>query len=226
MLRFLASFFCFALAAAFGPLVHATPIMVTELGIGANETVFINSSTLGSNLHVYAGVVKLDVGGSLMDGFCIDPWHWSASGPQLYNSIPLSVGPKDPTGSGMTGMGAGSAQQIEQLWLHYYSPTISNVNAAALQIKIWQIVDGAEPGGTFGLVSVDNDSAAVYTTLTNMTTFLATNPSAPSAQLRAVSGPNGQDYVVVSTPDSGATAVLLGFALLGLAAVRRKFARN
>ncbi len=53
--------------------LRATPVTVTELGIGANETVWIDSSTLGNNLHVYAGVVKLNVNGVNMDGFCIDP---------------------------------------------------------------------------------------------------------------------------------------------------------
>ena len=41
--------------------VKATPITVTEDGIGSNDTVYIDSSTLGSDLHVYAGIVDLTI---------------------------------------------------------------------------------------------------------------------------------------------------------------------
>ncbi|HVU35581.1 MAG TPA: hypothetical protein VHE61_19230, partial [Opitutaceae bacterium] len=114
-----------------------------------------------------------------------------------------------------------TAFQIEQLWSHYYTPSISNINAAALQIKIWQLVDTAETGGSFTLDSVDHDSAAVYTALNNMTTFLSTNPNAPAANLVAVSG-SGQDYVIQNVPDTANTLLLAGIASLALIVVAGK----
>ena len=57
--------------------LKASPVTVAEVGIGANETVYIDSSSLGNNQHVYAGVVDLLVNGIATNGFCIDPWHWS-----------------------------------------------------------------------------------------------------------------------------------------------------
>jgi hypothetical protein len=205
--------------------VGANPVTVTEVGIGANETVFINSSALGNNLHVYAGVVDLIVDGVATNSFCIDPWHWSANGPQTYNLVSLDLAPKPPGP-----MGATAALQIEQLWQQYYSPAISNINAAALQIKIWQIVDAAVAGGTFQLNSVDANSAAVYSQLAAMTNFLSSNPNAAAASLAAVTGANGQDYVIQDgrptshrVPDEGATFALLAVALAGLVAMRRKF---
>lgn len=202
-------------------IAHATPITVQELGIGANETVFINSSTLGNNLHVYAGVVDLKVNGKSMQGFCIDPFHWSSSSPLTYNLEPLAAGPKNPTGSGSTGMGIEAAFQIEQLWHQYFTPSISNINAAALQIKIWEIVDAAEPGGTFALDSIDHDSAAVTAEINSMTTFLANNPHALPANLVAVSG-SGQDYVIPNVADNGSTALLLAAAMGALLCFRRR----
>src|SRR5262245_17412250 len=75
----------------------AVPVTVQELGIGANEVVQMTSSTLGQH-WVYAGIVKLSVDGVATDGFCIDPFHWSVTGPQPYNSEPLADGPKAPGG--------------------------------------------------------------------------------------------------------------------------------
>ncbi len=42
--------------------LKASPVTVTEDGIGSNDTVYIDSSTLGNNLHVYAGIVDLTLG--------------------------------------------------------------------------------------------------------------------------------------------------------------------
>lgn len=207
--------------------LRATPVTVAELGIGANETVWIDSSTLGTDLHVYAGVVKLDVNGANADGFCIDPWHWSGSGTLAYNLESLAAAPKSANNSAtIVPMGSSTALQIEQLWKQYYTPGISNVNAAALQLEIWERVDLAVTNGTFHLDSIDGAaSASVMAEMTAMDTFLINNPGAAAANLIAATGP-GQDYVIAApAPDAGATATLLGGALLGLTALRRRFAR-
>jgi hypothetical protein len=196
--------------------LRADPVTVQEVGVGAAETVFINSSTLGNNLHVYAGVLDLKVNGVATNGFCIDPWHWSDSSVQNYNTIALGTAPKAPGP-----MGLAAAKQIEQLWAAFYSSSISNINAAALQIEIWTVVDGGVAGGTFSLISIDHDSAAVTAEIATMAAFLANNPNAPTADLIAVTGA-GQDYVI-PVPDGGTTLCLLGLALVGLGAVRRKF---
>ena len=207
-----------------GVSLRATPVTVAEVGVGANETVWINSSTLGSSLHVYAGVLKLTVDGTNTDGFCIDPWHWSSGSALPYQTESLDLAPKSANDTTPNPMGASTALKIEQLWKQYYSPGISNINAAALQIEIWMLVDAAVNNGTFSLISVDGgDSAAVYAALTGMSTFLSNNPNAPAADLIALTG-RGQDYVVPNTsvPESGATVAMLGAALLGLAVVYRR----
>jgi hypothetical protein len=133
------------------------------------------------------------------------------------------LAPKSADNNTPNPMGATAATQIEQLWAQYYTPSISNVTAAALQIKIWEIVDAAVNNGTFKLDSVDGgDSAAVYSALTAMDTFLASNPNAPVAHLEAVTG-SGQDYVIPCVPEAGATAAMVGLALAGLGLVRRKY---
>ena len=212
---------CLSLVA--GNALRADSVMVSENGVGANETVRINSSNLGTNLHVYAGVLNLSVDGVATSGFCIDPWHWSSGSALPYNFESLDNAPKSANNNTANPMGASTAQQIEQLWQQYYAPGISNINAAALQIKIWQLVDLAVDNGTFSLLSIDGgDSAAVMAAIDGMSTFLTSNPHAPAANLVAVTGA-GQDYVIPSVPDSGATVILLGLAFLAVGFAQTKF---
>ncbi|HEY4300855.1 MAG TPA: VPDSG-CTERM sorting domain-containing protein [Candidatus Didemnitutus sp.] len=205
--------------------LRADPVTVQEVGVGANETVYINSTGpngLGTNLHVYAGVLDLKVDGVATAGFCIDPWHWSGSGPMAYQTEDLSLAPK----AALSGMGTTAATQIEQLWAAYYTPSISNVNAAALQIEIWTIVDNAIYGGTnFKLDLVDNSATDVTNAINSMANFLTTNQGAATADLIAVTGP-GQDYVIARVPDGGVTLSMLGLGLVGLLAFRRKVCRS
>jgi len=192
-------------------LVHradAVPVTVEEVGVGPNEVVEMTSSTLGTH-WVYACMVDLLVNGQATDGFCIDPFHWSVTGPQAYNTETLGDGPKAPGGP----MGAVTALKIEQLWGEYYSHTMSNQNAAGLQIAIWELVGGVN----FQLDSGNDYGASA------MLDWVDKNPNAAAANLIAVTGP-GQDYVIPNKcPDTGATITLFSMGLAGLAMVRSKF---
>jgi hypothetical protein len=199
----------------------AVPVTVQEVGIGSYEIVQMNSSTLGT-AWVYAGTINLLVNGVPTQGFCIDPFHWSIGGPQPYDMESLALAPKAPVG----GMGAAEALQIEQLWEQYYSPEISNENAAGLQIAIWEIVGGSN----FHLTSGIDYGAG------DMLAWVNSNPEASAANLVAVTGP-GQDYVIPNgdnpniphipgVPDGGQTAALLGVGLAGIGLLRSKFART
>jgi len=187
----------------------AVPVTVQELGVGQNEIVEMTSSTLGTH-WVYAGILHLSVNGVATDGFCIDPFHWSVTGPQPYNTAPLASAPKAP----VSGMGAAEALQIEQLWGHFYSHTMSNQDAAGLQIAIWEIVGGLN----FTLDSAPDYGAAA------MLQWVKDNPNATPANLIAVTGP-GQDYVIPGVPDGGTTALLLSSGLAALGIMRSKFLR-
>ena len=196
----------------------ATPVTVQELGVGPNEVVNITSSTLGT-ANVYAGINNLLVNGVATDGFCIDPFHWSATGVQNYDSEPLSSSPKPPGGP----MGPAEATKIEQLWLHAYAPGMTAEQAAGLQIAIWEIIGaGATDGATFKLNGTDDYGAS------GLLTWVDGNPTAATANLLGLTGP-GQDYVIPnsgggggSVPDGGTTLSLLGGALCGLFILRRK----
>jgi hypothetical protein len=175
---------------------EAIPVTVQEVGVGPNEVVEMTSSTLGTH-WVYAGIIDLKVNGVATDSFCIDPFHWSISGPQAYNTETLGSGPKSPGGP----MGAATALKIEQLWAQFYSHTMSNQNAAGLQIAIWELVGGVN----FQLNSSPDYGAG------DMLAWVNSHPDATAANLIAVTGP-GQDYVIPNVPDAAQTALLLGLA--------------
>lgn len=159
----------------------------------------------------YAGVIKLLVDGKPMDGFCIDPFHFSSSQPLTYETLPLALAPKasaHPYFPG--GMGAQNAADISKLWAMYYSPAMTANLAAGLQLAIWEVVGGAN----FTLAS-GNDFGA--------STMLASLSSSatPPARLLALSGP-GQDYLIPNVPDSGLTFALLGITSLGFVVFRSR----
>src|SRR4051812_37429116 len=83
-----------ALSSILAVSLRADTVSIVEAGVGANETVWINSSNLGGNLHVYAGVLKLQVDGVATNGFCIDPWHWSSNSALPYELESLANAPK------------------------------------------------------------------------------------------------------------------------------------
>jgi hypothetical protein len=185
----------------------AVPVTVQDLGMGAHEEVNMTSSTLGTH-WVYAGTINLLVDGKATQGFCIDPFNWSITGPQAYNSEPLANAPKAP----INGMGAATALKIEQLYSHYFSPNMGNQAAAGLQIAIWELVGGSN----FHLNSSPDYGAST------MLTWVNSNPNAQAANLIAVTG-RGQDYLIPSCPDAGETALMLGCGLVAMLIVRSKF---
>ena len=186
----------------------ATPVTVQEVGVGPSQVVNITTSTLGT-FNAYAGVIHLIVDGTPTDGFCVDPWHWSAATPEQYQTVTLGDSPKPPGP-----MGAETALKIEQLWQHYYSPSITNNTAAGLQIAIWQLIDTAVLSATFSVNGYDYGAATFIS-------WVEANPTAPAANLLGLTGP-GQDYAIQKVPDGGATVALLGLSFLGLVGLRKK----
>ena len=184
--------------------LHANQVMVQELSVTPNQITTISVPGFYTG-QVYAGVNKLLVAGVPMDGFCIDPFHFSSNSPMLYTVVPLNQAPKDP-GT----MNAAQAAQICKLWAMYYTANMSSLSAAGLQIAIWEIVGGSR------LTVTGSDFGA-----SNMLASLSTYTGA-GADLVGLTGP-GQDYVVqrnaiLSTPDGGSTLALLGLAAVVLLA--------
>jgi hypothetical protein len=182
---------------------------------------------------VYAGIntLSLSVNGGasfLANGFCIDPFHYSDAGPDADTAVPLTSAPKGPYGT----MSSSAATQIEQLWYELYSSTMSDQSAAILQVAIWDVVSGnLVLGGkptSDPVVFSTTDPTTVLVQQDALADIAGLTPNDPTANLIAVSG-GGQDYVIdgpASVPDSGATLLMLGGSLVGLALLAPKMRRS
>jgi hypothetical protein len=171
---------------------QADPVVVQEMGVGANEIINISSSNLGYNLWVYGCILNLEVDNVPTVGFCIDPWHWSGDGPMNYTSEALNQGPKYPGN-----MDSATALKIEQLWAEFYTPNISNSMAAGLQIAIWDLISASVQASTDGTSWFTLNSGDDYGA-SSLIAWVDANPNAVAANLSAVTGP-GQDYVVMTS---------------------------
>lgn len=189
---------------------QATTFTVQDLGISPGRVANISVSGFYSG-RVRAGINNLVVDGVAMNGFCIDPFHFSLNSSPGYRYMPLTGAPKPP-GT----MNAFQAGEISSLWAMVYSPTMTRKQAAGMQIAIWEIVGGdsfTATGKRFG----------AYRMLRRLQSY-----TGPSADLIALSGP-GQDYVVQNpgggggegtpppVPEGGSTLGFLAFATIALA---------
>lgn len=149
------------------------------------------------------------VDGGATQGFCIDPFHFSSRSALQYEMIAVEDAPKAylPYFSG--DMGQTKADQISKLWGMPFSPTMSANAAAAMQLAIWEIVAGDK----FTITGSRDYGAGQL--LLDLASY-----NGPKANLIALTGP-GQDYVIATVPEGGATLVLLGLGVCGLAAFRR-----
>ena len=196
----------FATVAIAAGIQRSEALTVDELGAGAAEIVMVNISGIGT-IPVDAGVLKLDVGGLQVDGFCIDPFHFSDGLMAGYQVVGLTSAPKGNF------MSLETALQIERLWGSHYSPTMSASDAAGVQIAIWELVGG----NRFSLSSPNDFGAAGFLAAVQDPAY-----DGPVADLVGLTGP-GQDYGVAApsvqaltrvVPEASSTASLLGIALL------------
>ena len=188
--------------------VHAVPVTVREISVSPAKVASVEIKDFYTG-GVYAGIVNMEVDGVATQGFCIDPFHFSSRSALQYEAIALEDAPKAylPYFSG--DMGQTKADQISKLWGMAFSSTMSADAAAAMQLAIWEIV----AGDMFTITSTtDYGAGALLAALADY--------KGPKANLIGLTGP-GQDYVIATVPEGGATLVLLGFGLCGLAAFRR-----
>lgn len=183
-------------------------VVVKDTGVTPSKTVKIDVADFYTG-YAYAGVIKLVVGGVAMDGFCIDPYHFSSTSPLVYKAVPITQAPKSP-GT----MTATQAQLVGSLLALAYTPAIGAEAAAALQLAIWEVVGGDD----FTLLQANDYGAAAL--IAQAKEYTGAQPS-----LIGLTGP-GQDYVVMGppkVPDGGFTVLLLGTSLLGIAFLRHRF---
>jgi hypothetical protein len=136
---FLAAFCAFLASPAMADL------MLVETDISPGLTFDITSS--GYNGQGDVGVCQLLIAGSgslgldgAVDSFCIDLWDGSPDTAAEYLPKPLDEAP-DP-GAAISGMGVAKARRLAELLnAHWNSDLDTDIEGAALQIAVWEIVD-------------------------------------------------------------------------------------
>ena len=178
-------------------------VTIVANSIAPNTGININES------GVEAGVYNLTVNTVATPSFCIDIADNQSEG-TLYNNYSytsLALAPNTPAGP----MGATAAATIERLWAQYYAPNMTALQAAGLQVAIWEEV--ALGNGTYSL-TVSGNTPITQQAANDITGLNQTGPEADLVALVSTAGPSdpvGQGYIV-AVPE--ATTVIAGALLL------------
>ena len=159
-------------------------------------------------------------------GFCIE-MQYAPTSFQQYNIIDVQDAPLTESPSGVV-MGGTKADYIRELWAAVNpSPSMSNVDAAAFQVAVWEIVYEDADYESFDVDAWDNSD------LPNMSSFMVSGNADVITQaqdwldaltgtgtldnnLVALSRGATQDYIV-KVPVPGAVLLgILGFCVAGL----------
>jgi hypothetical protein len=121
---------------AYAGLTIGQTVQVKELNVtpGSNMTIF---SSGAFNMQVECGVYNIDVAGAKMPSFCIDVHDYSTGSYQPYNVVALKDAPDPAAGP----MGAAKALDLAGLLNTYWTNGLTNPQASALQLAVWEIVD-------------------------------------------------------------------------------------
>lgn len=164
------------------------------------------------NGQVSAGIYHIRVDGVLRDSFCIDLLDEVATSPEPYSIVSVGDAPNPSLGP----MGAQKAAAISKLWAMAYSPTMTQNQAAALQLAIWDCVVDLDYNITAGGFHVIGNNYGAQTLLNNVQTYSG------GADLFAVTSCQYQDFVT-GVPVPGALALgSLGLTIVGWFRSRRR----
>lgn len=190
---------------------------VHEVNVSPNQTVHLDvDNVVGADYsgNVYAGIYNLTVDGVATPSLCIDVQRQSGSGTYQYEYLSLPSAPLSWAGP----MGDTAADTVSRLWAQYFSgATSSSLEAAALQVAVWQTIDAAVDTYTITV----SGNAAVTTRAAEMLADLASDP----ASLVALVNETYQNYVV-PVPEPGTMIagmlLLLPFGASAMRILRRK----
>jgi hypothetical protein len=138
------------------PAASANPqYSVTLNSLGAGEDVTVQIVPVGQtglqSVEAFAGVFNMTLNGQSFETFCIDTSHEVTVG-QTYSVY------QTPVQSGLT-----NGAQMEYIYATYLSQALTNdVDAAALQIALWDLVNGGQSLLTGSTFRYTDTSSPIY----------------------------------------------------------------
>jgi len=184
---------------------------VTYVNVDPTVTVKIYTVDHSNGVNVRAGIYNIIVNGVAYDSFCIDIADAASTSTKPYDVVPLADAPdQNPTWLGP--MGDQKAADLATLLSAYWTSNLTQTQAAALQLAVWEIV--TETDDLYNIAS-GSFYAASSTARTQAAAYLAGFASYDGAtkSYAALTNPNFQDFVI-AIPAPG--ALLLGTLGLGL----------
>jgi hypothetical protein len=196
------------MAAGLAGAMSASAVTLTFDNVDPSQTVNLTDPWISSGAN--AGIYNLTVDGVATPSFCIDVADENNGNTFTdYYYTDLAAAALAPAGP----MGSTVATDIEKLWAAYYSPSMDSLDAAALQVAMWEDI-AAKAITPYSITVSGNDP--VTTEATAMIANLV-NLSA-QADLVGLVGPNGpsgeQSYVVAVPEPTTAGCFLLGLGAL------------
>jgi hypothetical protein len=232
-----------ALLASLLGCATASAVPLTYDGLMGSQT-----TTLNVNIPAHGSTAAFSYSGGVYVGFhtyhiesgsfqqyksfCIDFYDHTSTATHEYTATSLESAPLSTFGD--VAMGAGASQTIKALWALNYDDALAAATAATpnytksaeLQLAIWKAIaigsGGTATGSTYNAgANTMLASAASYSgTLPGL--FAWSNSDAYEKFQDFIGIPNSPIDPPPGVPDGGATVALLGIALSGLAAIRKK----
>ncbi|MFA6187230.1 MAG: hypothetical protein WC770_08495 [Phycisphaerae bacterium] len=214
-------------------------VTMTNTGFGAKDTMTIWGGG-HSGLTVYSGIFMFNktastgtgnlISNGTIGGFCMDLSEYLASGPQTYEVLNVSEGPKPTTFLG-GGMGATKAAYLSELWGRYFDSSwmaggtytaAQNAQAEVFQAAIWEIIYEDLPTSSAGWdVTIDSTTGNKGFIAANLDYTLANSwlgsltGMYQGANLTALSYNGNQDILTV-IPEPATVAFLAAGLLLAV----------
>lgn len=230
-------------AAVFAPATLATPLTGTVVGVGAGGNIniqILTSTELATSTQIWGGQIKFEqVGGSysgeLLPGgndpviaYCLEPDEHIGYATYDWDTNPVKQG-----GTGIGGIGLTRTRHIQELLFHltpaFSTGALSNTEALALQISLWEIVRETDTGYDLTSGNVLFDSVG-NTTATNamllaqgwLDGYVNDGVTGPlDKNLLAMNAPGYQDLLVRRFSTVPAPTTLLLFVPLLSLLIRR-----
>jgi hypothetical protein len=202
---------------------HAdTTVQLNETGLGLGMStggLILPVQSSAANFWSGFQTIKVTDGAATnsFQAFCIDPFQWSSSTPGTYTLTSFA-----PT------FDAAHIANITKLFNYAYATATSNLNAAALQLALWEVANDDGNLATGGVKTTSGTNALLISATNALLNNYASASAASLYSFSFYKSSSNQDFVTVSAiPEVSTYAMMLaGLGLIGTIARRRKTKEN